>query len=66
MFALYYSLFRLPWWFSSKEPTCNAGATGDAGLILGLGRSWRRAWQCTPIILPGESQGQRSLAGYSP
>ena len=27
---------------------------------------WRREWQPTPIFLPGESQGQRSLAGYSP
>ena len=25
-----------------------------------------RAWQSTPIFLPGESYGQRSLAGYSP
>ena len=23
-------------------------------------------WQPTPVFLPGESQGQRSLAGYSP
>ena len=27
---------------------------------------WRRAWQATPIFLPGESHGQRSLVGYSP
>ena len=27
---------------------------------------WRREWQSTPIFLPGESHGQRSLAGYSP
>ena len=26
----------------------------------------RRAWQSTPVFLPGESHGQRSLAGYSP
>ena len=26
----------------------------------------RRAWQPTPVFLPGESHGQRSLAGYSP
>ena len=24
---------------------------------------WRRKWQPTPIFLPGESQGQRSLVG---
>ena len=27
---------------------------------------WRRAWPLTPAFLPGESHGQRSLAGYSP
>ena len=27
--------------------------------------SWRRAWQPTPVFLPGKSHGQRSLAGYS-
>ena len=27
---------------------------------------WKRAWQPTPVVLPGESHGQRSLAGYSP
>ena len=25
----------------------------------------RRKWQPTPVSLPGESHGQRSLAGYS-
>ena len=28
--------------------------------------SWRRAWQPTPVFLPGEFHGQRSLMGYSP
>ena len=28
--------------------------------------TWRRAWQPPPVFLFGESQGQRSLAGYSP
>ena len=26
--------------------------------------SWRREWQPTPVFLPGESHGQRSLADY--
>ena len=26
---------------------------------------WRRKWHPTPVFLPGESHGQRSLAGYS-
>ena len=25
--------------------------------------SWRRKWQPTPVFLPGESQGQRTLVG---
>ena len=38
--------------------------TGDVGLILGPGRlSWRRKWQRTQVILPGESH---SLEYYSP
>ena len=27
---------------------------------------WRRKWQPTPVFLPGESYGQRNLAGYCP
>ena len=27
---------------------------------------WRRQWQTTPLLLPGKSHGQRSLAGCSP
>ena len=27
---------------------------------------WRRKWQPTPVFLPGESHGQRSLVGCSP
>ena len=47
-----------------KESACNAG---DPGSIPGSGRfPWRREWQLTPVFLPGESQGQRSLAGYNP
>ena len=47
-----------------KTPACNAG---DQGSIPGLGRFlWRRKWQPTPVFLPGESHGWRSLVGYSP
>ena len=28
--------------------------------------SWRRKWQPTPVFLPGESHGQKSLVGCSP
>ena len=26
---------------------------------------WRRAWQPTPVFLPGDSHGQKSPVGYS-
>ena len=53
-----------------KNPPANAGTVREAGLIPGSGRSpgegngWK--WQPTPVFLPGESHGWRSLVGYSP
>ena len=56
----------LPWWLSGKDCACNAGATGDPGSDPWVGKiPWRRAQQLTPVFLPGESHGQRVLAGYS-
>ena len=49
---------------SGKNPTANAGNTRDA--VPSLGREDCLAWKSTPVFLPGESHGQRSLAGYSP
>ena len=34
--------------------------------LLGQEDPWRREWLPTPMFLPGEFYGQRSLAGYSP
>ena len=31
---------------------------------LGQEGPWRRKWQPTPVFLPGEPQGQKSLVGY--
>ena len=50
-----------------KKLPANAGDIRDVGLIPGSGKfPWKRAWQPTPVFLPGEAHGQRSLAGYSP
>ena len=50
-----------------KNLPASAGDVREAGLIPGLGRFlWRRKWQPTPALLPGESRGQRGLVGYSP
>ena len=34
--------------------------------FLGEKMPWRREWQPTPVLLPGESHGQRTLVGYIP
>ena len=40
---------------------------GRPGFVPWVGKiPWRREWLPTPVLLPGEFQGQRSLAGYSP
>ena len=50
-----------------SEVKVSAWNAGDRGSIPGLGRlPWRRKWQPTLELLPGESQGGRSLVGYSP
>ena len=52
---------------SGKGPTCQCRRFKGGGLIPGLGRSLGGgARQPTPVFLPGKSQGQRSLVGYSP
>ena len=50
-----------------KNLPANAGNIRDDGLGSWVGKKpWRRAWQPTPVFLPGESHGQRSLEGYRP
>ena len=45
-----------------KNPPANAGDIRDTGLIPvspEVGKIlWRRAWQLTPVFLPGESNGR--------
>ena len=55
-----------PGWHSGKELPANVRDARDwvqsrVGKIL-----WRRKGQPAPVFLPGESDGQRSLAGYDP
>ena len=52
---------------SGKEPTCQCRRCKRHGFDPWVGKiPWRRAWQPTPVFLPGESHEQRSLRGYSP
>ena len=75
---LFYSIIGLQSCFSfrctgfpggtrDKEPECQCSRLESHGLDPWVGKiPWRRKWQPTPVLLAGESHGQRSLAGYSP
>ena len=46
---------------NGKEPA-SAGDIKRHGFDPWVGKiPWKRAWQPTPVFLPGESHGQRSL-----
>ena len=52
---------------NGKEPTCQYRRHKKYEFDPRVRKlPWRRAWQPTPVSLPGESHGQRSLVGYSP
>ena len=57
-------LLGLPRWFSGKESTCQFRKHEFDPWVRRI--PWRREWLSTPLFLPGESHGQRSLVGYSP
>jgi len=62
-----FSFKGLPRWLSSKEPACRSRRHRRHGFDTWVRKiSWREKWQPTPVFLPGESHGQRNLAGYSP
>ena len=49
-----------------KEPACQFRRHKRCGFNPWLRKiPWRRVWQPTPVFLPGEPHGQRSLAGYT-
>ena len=50
-----------------EEPACQSRIPKRSRFSPWVGKiPWRRAWQPTPVFLPGESHGQMSLACYSP
>ena len=52
---------------SGKEPACQCRRGKRHEFDPCVGKiPWRRKWQPTPVSFPGESHGQRSLAGDSP
>ena len=53
--------------FPSGSAAKNSPAVRETRVrFLGWKIPWRRAEQPTPLFLPGESHGQRSLEGYGP
>ena len=58
--------------FSAESSThAVAGAHETGGIIIMYSQivvrsPWRRKWQSPAVFLPGESLGQRSLAGHGP
>ena len=55
---------ELPWWLSGKEAACQYRRHRFDPWVGKI--HWRREQLPTPVFLPGESYGQRSLEGYSP
>ena len=52
---------------SGKEPTCQFRRQNKCGFDPWFGKiPWRKKWEPTPVFLPGESHGPRSMVGYSP
>ena len=61
-----YITLGFPGGTSGKEPTCQYRRHKRCRFHPWARKiPWRRAWQPTPVFLPGESHGQRSLVGYS-
>ena len=54
------------WGFRGGSAVKNQPAVQGQGFSPWVGKTpWRRAWQPTPVLLPGKPHGQRSLVGYS-
>ena len=64
---MYWFLWGFPSGASGKEPACQCRRHKRIRFDPWVRKIlWRRAWQPTLVLLPGESQGQRSLEGYRP
>ena len=52
---------------TGKEPACQCRRHKRGGFNPWVRRiPWMRAWQPTPVFLPGKCHGWKSLVGYSP
>ena len=54
-------------WLSGKESACQCRRRKRRGFDPWVRKiPWSKGWQPTPVLLPGQSHGQRSLAGHCP
>ena len=64
---LIHHVYVMKWWLSGKESACQCRGLERHEFHPWVGKiPWRRKQQHTPVFLPGQSHGQRSLVGYSP
>ena len=67
IYLIIYLFGGFPGGTSGKEPACQHRRLKRCGFDPWVGKiPWRRKWQPTPVFLPGEPHGQRSLAGCGP
>ena len=64
LFTIMSCPFWLPWWLRWWRICLQWGRPRFDPWVSKI--PWRRAWQPTPVFLPGEFHGHTSLAGYSP
>ena len=58
---------RASQWLSGKESACQSRRSKRHGFNSWVRKiPWSRKWEATPVFLPGESHGQKSLVGYTP
>ena len=63
-----YGIFKhfkwFPWWLRQQRICLQCRRPGSIPWVGKI--PWRRKWLPTPVFLPGEFHGQRSLVGCSP
>ena len=63
-FAMSDGAGTLPCWLRRESVCLQYGRPGFDPWVRKI--HWRKEWQPTPVLLPGESHGGRTLVGYSP
>ena len=66
VYVCVYVCICFPGGTNGKEPACQCRRLKRRRFDPWVGKiSWMRKWQPTPVFLPGDPHGQRSLVGCS-